>query len=145
MRFWTQPLFCCFAWWIFLSVSSCGFVFPWITLRLFTLLVIICCLSRTVCYCGLIYVSFLRDFMPLFGLRVSLSLYCCVCCWLTLIVQAKITIELQMMNPHFAEASLQLVKWSFEFILWKWHKTGIMRGVFCQLFDVFLEFHLTRV
>jgi len=64
------------------------------------LFVILCCLSWTVCYCGLIYVSLLPDFMPVFRLRVALSM----------VVFADndpdiMTKKLQM-NPPFAEASL---------------------------------------
>jgi len=45
---------------------------------LFILFVIICCLSWTVFYCGLIYVSLLPDFMPVFGLRFTFSILLCL-------------------------------------------------------------------
>jgi len=100
-------------WWTSLSVSSCGFVFPWITLVLFILFLILCCLSWTVCYCGLICVSLLPDFMPVFILRVSLSLLLCL-----LVIDPDCTSQ-NNNNAANDESSLcwslVTVKWNFEF------------------------------
>ena len=126
-------------WWTSLSVSACVFVFPWITLGLFILFVILCCLPWTVFYCGLIYVSLLPDLMPVFALRVALSLLLCL-----LVIDpdctTKITIKLQM-DPHFAEASLQLSEVFSLYYGSAINRNKVMHEFFCQQFDVFLDFY----